>query len=162
MPENVDMDHRCFAGRGADRMNAKTLDAPAELAGRPAMAQAPSTDLSAADLTIEDFAALISDVTGQFDLLNATIGSSGAVKAEREFATIVAEVRILTAQVRQAADGIATAVKASGRISGEVATALAGIKEAVQHISGLIVKAAEAEVTKRASSQVVPLSSLSN
>jgi methyl-accepting chemotaxis protein len=143
-------------------MNAKTLDARAELAGRPAMAQAPSTDLSAADLTIEDFAALIGDVTGQLDLLDATIESARAAKVEREFAMIAAEVRILTAQVRQAADGIAAAVTASGRISPEVATALAGIKEAIQHINDLIANAAAAEVTNRVSSQVVPLPSLRN
>jgi methyl-accepting chemotaxis protein len=146
-------------------MNAKTLDDRPEPVSRPAIAQ--SADLgtrqpSAGDLTIEDFAVLIGDVTGQLDLLDATIELAGAAKVERELAVIAPEVRILTAQVRQAADRIAAAVKTSGRISQEVATALAGIKEAVQHIAGLIANAATAEMVSRASLEAIPPLSLRN
>lgn len=141
-------------------MNAKIRDA------RPAArrATAQSADLGArqsCDLGIEDFAVLIGDVTGQLDLLDATIESAGAAKVE--FALIAPEVRILAAQVRQAADRIAAAVTASGRVSHEVATAIVGIKEAVQHIGGLIANATSAEeMMSRDSSQAVPPRSLRN
>jgi hypothetical protein len=131
------------------------------------LTQTPSADLdacrsSAISLTIEDFAGLIGDVTGRLDLLDATIGSAGAANVEREFAIIAAEVRIFAAQVRKAADGMAAAVTASGRISGEVATALAGIKESIQHINDLIANAAAPDMTSHARSRVVPPPSLRN
>ena len=151
----------------ANRMNAKTLDDRAEPAAGSAMAQASSADpdagpLNVADLTMGGFAAVISDIIGQIDLLNATIESACAVEVEHEFATIAGEVRTLAGQVRQAADGIAAAVAASGSISGEVATALSGIKDAIQRINELMANAAAAEMTSGGSVQAVPLSRFCN
>ena len=138
-------------------MNAKTLDARAEPAGPPAMVETPPPDFgacrsSAADVTIDDFVALISDVTGQLDPAN--------VKCE--FAMIAAEFGILAAQIRQAADGITAAVTASGRISREVATALAGIRAAIQHINAPMASLAAPEMTSPGSLRPVPRPSLRN
>jgi methyl-accepting chemotaxis protein len=156
-----------FGWRGnANRMNAKTLDDRAEPAGS-AMAQAPSADpdagpLSVVDLTMGGFATVIGDIIGQIDLLNTTIESACAAEVEHEFAMIAGEVRTLAGQVRQAADGIAAAVAASGSISSEVATALSGIKDAIQRINELMANAAAAERMNGRSLQALPRSRFCN
>jgi methyl-accepting chemotaxis protein len=151
----------------ADRKDAKTLGDRAEPAAERATAQASSADLGArlltvADLTLEGFAAIIGDITGQIDLLNATIESAHAVEVEHEFAIIAGEVRTLAGEIRQAADAIAAAVTASGSISGEVAAALTGIKDAIQHINELMANAAAADMVARHASQPLSLHRLCN
>jgi methyl-accepting chemotaxis protein len=147
----------------ADRMKVKSLADRAEPAAGPATAEASSADLEArssrvVDLTMERFAAVIDDITGQIGLLNATIESACAVEAEHEFAMIAGEVRTLAGQVRQAADSIALAVTASGSVSGEVANALAGIKDAIHRINELMASAAAADIMSYRSLQAAPLS----
>jgi methyl-accepting chemotaxis protein len=94
---------------------------------------------SVAAQTIEGFTSLIGDITGQIDLLNATIESACA--CEGEFAVVAGEVRTLAAQVRLAADAIATAVAGSDGISSEVAAALEGIRHAIHRINMLMADA---------------------
>jgi methyl-accepting chemotaxis protein len=165
--QSADLGTSMFGRRGnANRMNAKTLDDRAEPAGS-AMAQAPSADpdagpLSVVGLTMGGFATVIGDIIGQIDLLNTTIESACAVEVEHEFAMIAGEVRTVAGQVRQAADGIAAAVGAPGSISSEVATALAGIKDAIQRINELMANAAPAEMMSGRSSQAVPRSRFCN
>jgi methyl-accepting chemotaxis protein len=128
--------------RNVDRANVDALRDMSEPAAGQAVMQTPSVDLqapqlSAAAQTIEGFVSLIGDITGQIDLLNATIESACA--CEGEFAVIAGEVRTLAAQVRQAADAIAIA--ASNGISGEVSAALEGIKGAIHRINVLMAEA---------------------
>src|SRR6266436_2777631 len=135
--------------RNADRANT-TLGDMSEPATGETMAQAPSADvqvrqLSAAAQTIEGFASLIGDITGQIDLLNATIESACA--CEGEFAAIADEVRNLAGEVRQAADAIA----ASNGISSEVGAALEDIKDAIRRINALMADAAAPEWMSRQS-----------
>jgi methyl-accepting chemotaxis protein len=126
--------------RNADRAYAITL-----LDREPVAAQmTPAADieirqLSVAARTIEGFASLIGDITEQIDLLNATIESACA--CEGEFAVVAGEVRTLAAQVRLAADAIATAVAGSDGISSEVAAALEGIRHAIHRINTLMADA---------------------
>jgi methyl-accepting chemotaxis protein len=94
---------------------------------------------SVAAQTIEGFTSLIGDITGQIGLLNATIESACA--CEGEFAVVAGEVRTLAAQVRLAADAIATAVAGSDGISSEVAAALEGIRHAIHRINMLMADA---------------------
>ena len=157
-----------FGWQGSpDRKNAKALDDMAEPAAERATAQVSSADLGArllavADLTMESFGAIIADITSQIDLLNATIESTHAVEVQGEFAMIAGEVRILASEIRQAADAVAAAMTASGSISGEVAAALTGIKDAIQHINELMVSAAAADMVTRHAFQPLPLSRLCN
>ncbi len=139
--------------RNADRANT-TLGDMSEPATGETIAQAPSADvqvrqLSAAAQTIEGFASLIGDITGQIDLLNATIESACA--CEGEFAAIAGEVRNLAGEVRQAADAIAAAIAASNGISSEVGAALEGIKDAIRRINALMADAAAPEWMSRQS-----------
>src|SRR5882762_6692704 len=112
--------------RNADRAYAITLrDSEPVAAEMTPAADLEIRQLSAAAQTIEGFASLIGDITGQIDLLNATIESACA--CEGEFAAIADEVRNLAGEVRQAADAIA----ASNGISSEVGAALEDIKDAI-------------------------------
>jgi len=118
----------------------------------PPSAEAQANDVqvrqfSAATQTTEGFASLIGDITGQIDLLNATIES--VCDHEGEFAMIAGEVRTLAGQVRQAA----AAVAATNGISGEVSAALEGIRDAIHRISALMAAASAAELMSRHSPQ---------
>jgi methyl-accepting chemotaxis protein len=133
----------------ADRVNAKMFDDTGEYGAGSAIAQQPSADLSAEHLTIEDFVTVIGEIVNQLDLLNATVGLAGAVEIDLEFTMIADEVRILAREIRLAAVGVAAAVTASGTISGEVAAALTGIKNTVQHINELMANAAATDIATR-------------
>jgi methyl-accepting chemotaxis protein len=135
-----------------DRAKVSAPHGVSEMTPRQTMTAMESCDvracqLSAAAETIEGFANLIGDITGQIDQLNATIES--ACTCDGEFSTIAGEVRILAVQVRQATDVIATAVATSNCISGDVAAALEGIKDAICRINALMAGAAEAELIGR-------------
>jgi methyl-accepting chemotaxis protein len=138
--------------RNFDRANIDALRDMSEPVAGQTVTQTPCVDLQARQLsakaqTVEGFASLIGDITGQIELLNATIESACA--CEGEFAVIAGEVRTLAAQVRQAADTIALAVAASNGISGEVSAALVGIKGAIHRINVLMAEATAAESMSR-------------
>lgn len=124
----------------ADRAYVITLrdSEPAATKTTPA-ADLEIRQLSIAAQTIEGFASLIGDITGQIDLLNATIEAVCA--CEGEFAIVAGEVRTLAAQVRLAADAIAAAVAGSDEISSEVAAALEDIRHAIHRITTLMADA---------------------
>jgi methyl-accepting chemotaxis protein len=150
--------------RNAVRANAKMLRDMEPAAGQTIM-QTPSTDLQVRQLSvaahrIEGFASLIGDITGQIDLLNATIESACA--CEGEFAVVASEVRMLAADVRLAADAIATAVAASNGVSGEVAAALEGIRYTIRRINRLIADAIAAQSMNRQSKRSPPPSRYRN
>jgi methyl-accepting chemotaxis protein len=136
----------------ADRANGDMLRNRAErMAGR-AVARTPLADehprrLNAAAQTAEGFGTLIGEIAGQIDLLGASIESACAGKVGREFAMISEEVRTLAGEVRQAADGIAAAVVASGGVSREVTAALEGIKDAIRRIAELMANGDDAAST---------------
>jgi methyl-accepting chemotaxis protein len=135
--------------RSHDRANMAALRDVSEPAARQTMTPTRSCDMQARQLsavaqTIEGFASLIGDITGQIDQLNATIES--ACTCEGEFSAIAGEVRTLVGQVRQSADAIATAVAASNGISSGVVAALEGIKDAIHRINALMADAAAAEL----------------
>ena len=126
--------------RNAERAYAITLrDSEPVAAEMTPAADLEIRQLSVAAQTIEGFASLIGDITGQIDLLNATIESVCA--CEGEFAVVAGEVRTLAAEVRLAADAIATAVAGSDGISSEVAAALGGIRHAIHRINMLMADA---------------------
>jgi methyl-accepting chemotaxis protein len=122
--------------RNAERAYAITLrDSEPVAAEMTPAADLEIRQLSVAAQTIEGFASLIGDITGQIDLLNATIESVCA--CEGEFGVVASEVRTLAAEVRLAADAIA----GSGGISSEVAAALGGIRHAIHRINMLMADA---------------------
>jgi methyl-accepting chemotaxis protein len=122
--------------RNADRAYAITLrDSEPVAAEMTPAADLEIRQLSVAAQTIEGFASLIGDITGQIDLLNTTIESVCA--CEGEFGVVASEVRTLAAEVRLAADAIA----GSGGISREVAAALGGIRHAIHRINMLMADA---------------------
>jgi len=122
--------------RNAERAYAITLrDSEPVAAEMTPAADLEIRQLSVAAQTIEGFASLIGDITGQIDLLNATIESVCA--CEGEFGVVASEVRTLAAEMRLAADAIA----GSGGISSEVAAALGGIRHAIHRINMLMADA---------------------
>jgi methyl-accepting chemotaxis protein len=122
--------------RNADRAYAITLrDSEPVAAEMTPAADLEIRQLSVAAQTIEGFASLIGDITGQIDLLNTTIESVCA--CEGEFGVVASEVRTLAAEMRLAADAIA----GSGGISSEVAAALGGIRHAIHRINMLMADA---------------------
>jgi methyl-accepting chemotaxis protein len=124
--------------RNADRAYAITLGENEPMAAKMTLAaDLEIQQLSVAAQTIEGFASLIGDITDQIDLLNATIES--ACTCEGEFGVVAGEVRTFAAQVRLAADAIATA--GSDGISSEVAAALEGIRHAIHRINMLMADA---------------------
>jgi methyl-accepting chemotaxis protein len=129
-------------------MKPKTFDAGAAPAKGAAVARASLEDFdpgpfSAADLTMGEFAGVIGDLTRQFDQLNVAVESARAHENAHDLAMIADEVRILAREIRRAADGIASAaMDSAGFVSGNVVVALAGIKDAIQRISELMVNAA--------------------
>jgi methyl-accepting chemotaxis protein len=122
--------------RNAERAYAITLrDSEPVAAEMTPAADLEIRQLSVAAQTIEGFASLIGDITGQIDLLNTTIESVCA--CEGEFGVVASEVRTLAAEMRLAADAIA----GSGGISSEVAAALGGIRHAIHRINMLMADA---------------------
>jgi methyl-accepting chemotaxis protein len=122
--------------RNAERAYAITLrDSEPVAAEMTPAADLEIRQLSVAAQTIEGFASLIGDITGQIDLLNATIESVCA--CEGEFGVVASEVRTLAAEMRLAADAIA----GSDGISSEVAAALGGIRHAIHRINMLMADA---------------------
>jgi methyl-accepting chemotaxis protein len=147
--------------RNADRANVIRLSDMKPAAAKTMPVPEPEIrELSVAAQTIDGFASLIGDITGQIDLLNATIETACA--CEGEFAVVAGEVRTLAAQVRLAADAIATAVAGSDGISSEVAAALKGMRYAIHRINVLMADAIAAPSVSGQSQRLSPLSRYRN
>ncbi|MFX6027884.1 methyl-accepting chemotaxis protein, partial [Acinetobacter baumannii] len=78
---------------------------------------------------------LINNITGQINLLalNATIESARAGEDGRCFAVVASEVKSLANQAKQATDKIGAEIGSLNGISGDVVTALASIKTAINN-----------------------------
>ena len=91
---------------------------------------------------------LINNIAGQINLLalNATIEAARAGEAGRGFAVVANEVKNLADQAKQATDEIAKEIDGIWTVSGDVAAALAAIKEAIDLVSTFVVSTSAAIV----------------
>lgn len=79
---------------------------------------------------------LIGNITSQINLLalNATIESARAGESGRGFAVVASEVKNLANQAKQATDKITDEIAGLNGVSGDVVSALAGIKRAIEDV----------------------------
>jgi methyl-accepting chemotaxis protein len=80
---------------------------------------------------------LIGNITSQINLLalNATIESARAGEAGRGFAVVASEVKGLAGQAKHATDKITTEIEGLNLVSGDVVSALAAIRSAIEDVS---------------------------
>ena len=109
-------------------------------------ANAQAERLDQAAKAMEGIVGLIGDITGQINLLalNATIESARAGEAGRGFAVVAGEVKNLAGQAKQATDRITAEIASMNEIAGGVVNALAGINEAIGHVSEYVASTAAA------------------
>jgi methyl-accepting chemotaxis protein len=114
--------------------------------GQVNTANAQAERLDQAAKAMEGIVGLIGDITGQINLLalNATIESARAGEAGRGFAVVAGEVKNLAGQAKQATDRITAEIASMNEIAGGVVTALAGINEAIGHVSEYVASTAAA------------------
>ncbi|WP_398471592.1 PAS domain-containing protein [Tardiphaga sp.] len=79
---------------------------------------------------------LIGNITSQINLLalNATIESARAGESGRGFAVVASEVKNLANQAKQATDKITDEIAGLNGVSGDVVSALSGIKRAIEDV----------------------------
>jgi methyl-accepting chemotaxis protein len=111
-----------------------------------ASADAQAQRLTEAALAMSGIVELINNITGQINLLalNATIESARAGEAGRGFAVVASEVKSLANQAKQATDKIGAEIGSLNGISGDVVTALASIKTAINNVSEYVTSTAAA------------------
>ncbi|MET4477336.1 PAS domain-containing methyl-accepting chemotaxis protein [Bradyrhizobium sp. F1.13.3] len=111
-----------------------------------AAADAQAQRLTEAALAMSGIVELINNITGQINLLalNATIESARAGEAGRGFAVVASEVKSLANQAKQATDKIGAEIGSLNGISGDVVTALASIKTAINNVSEYVTSTAAA------------------
>jgi methyl-accepting chemotaxis protein len=111
-----------------------------------AAADSQAQRLTEAALAMSGIVELINNITGQINLLalNATIESARAGEAGRGFAVVASEVKSLANQAKQATDKIGAEIASLNGISGDVVTALASIKTAINNVSEYVTSTAAA------------------
>ncbi|MCG2639067.1 histidine kinase [Bradyrhizobium sp. CCBAU 11434] len=111
-----------------------------------ATADAQAQRLTEAAQAMSGIVELINNITGQINLLalNATIESARAGEAGRGFAVVASEVKSLANQAKQATDKIGAEIGSLNGISGDVVTALASIKTAINNVSEYVTSTAAA------------------
>jgi methyl-accepting chemotaxis protein len=111
-----------------------------------ASADSQAQRLTEAALAMSGIVELINNITGQINLLalNATIESARAGEAGRGFAVVASEVKSLANQAKQATDKIGAEIASLNGISGDVVTALASIKTAINNVSEYVTSTAAA------------------
>ncbi|MBR1091502.1 PAS domain-containing methyl-accepting chemotaxis protein [Bradyrhizobium manausense] len=109
-------------------------------------ADAQAQRLTEAAQAMSGIVELINNITGQINLLalNATIESARAGEAGRGFAVVASEVKSLANQAKQATDKIGAEIGSLNGISGDVVTALASIKTAINNVSEYVTSTAAA------------------
>jgi len=100
--------------------------------------------LAAAAEAMSGIVDLIGSIAGQINLLalNATIESARAGEAGRGFAVVASEVKTLAGQAKQATDRIGNEIESMNSISADVASALRGIKDAIETVSHYVTSTA--------------------
>ena len=111
-----------------------------------AAADSQAQRLTEAALAMSGIVELINNITGQINLLalNATIEAARAGEAGRGFAVVASEVKSLANQAKQATDKIGAEIASLNGISGDVVTALASIKTAINNVSEYVTSTAAA------------------
>ncbi|MCK1406693.1 PAS domain-containing methyl-accepting chemotaxis protein [Bradyrhizobium sp. 76] len=124
----------------------KSRDTAMSAVDQVAAADAQAQRLTEAALAMSGIVELINNITGQINLLalNATIESARAGEAGRGFAVVASEVKSLANQAKQATDKIGAAIGSLNGISGDVVTALASIKTAINNVSEYVTSTAAA------------------
>jgi methyl-accepting chemotaxis protein len=132
--------------RAIARAMAQSRDTASAAVGHVEAAGGQAQRLAAAAQAMRGIVALIDDITGQINLLalNATIESARAGEAGRGFAVVAQEVKSLANQAKQATDKIGDEIMGLNAISGDVVTALATIRDAIQAVNGFVGSTADA------------------
>ncbi len=145
-----------FVAAGSEELNAsvreiseamtKSRDTAMSAVDQVAAADAQAQRLTEAALAMSGIVELINNITGQINLLalNATIESARAGEAGRGFAVVASEVKSLANQAKQATDKIGAEIGSLNGISGDVVTALASIKTAINNVSEYVTSTAAA------------------
>src|SRR3569833_108276 len=141
---------------GAEELNAsvreiseamvKSRDTALNAVDKVSAADSQARRLTEAAKAMSGILELIGNITGQINLLavNATIESARAGAAGRGFAVVASEVKSLANQAKQATDKIGMEIESLNGISGDVVTALASIKRAIQDVSEYVTTTAAA------------------
>jgi methyl-accepting chemotaxis protein len=141
---------------GAEELNAsvreiseamtKSRETALSAVERVASADTEAQRLAAAAQSMSGIVELINNITGQINLLalNATIESARAGEAGRGFAVVASEVKSLANQAKQATDKIGAEIGSLNAISGDVASALTAIKQAISDVSEYVTSTAAA------------------
>ena len=124
----------------------KSRETASSAVDQVAAADAQAQRLTEAALAMSGIVELINNITGQINLLalNATIESARAGEAGRGFAVVASEVKSLANQAKQATDKIGAEIGSLNGISGDVVTALASIKTAINNVSEYVTSTAAA------------------
>jgi methyl-accepting chemotaxis protein len=141
---------------GAEELNAsvreiseamtKSRETALSAVERVTSADTEAQRLAAAAQSMSGIVELINNITGQINLLalNATIESARAGEAGRGFAVVASEVKSLANQAKQATDKIGAEIGSLNAISGDVASALTAIKQAISDVSEYVTSTAAA------------------
>src|SRR3954467_1589839 len=124
----------------------KSRDTAMSAVDQVAAADAQAQRLTEAALAMTGIVELINTICGQITLLalNTTIESARAGEAGRGFAVVASEVKSLANQAKQATDKIGAEIGSLNGISGDVVTALASIKTAINNVSEYVTSTAAA------------------
>jgi methyl-accepting chemotaxis protein len=124
----------------------KSRDTAMSAVDQVSAADAQAQRLTEAARAMSGIVEMINNITGQINLLalNATIESARAGEAGRGFAVVASEVKSLANQAKQATDKIGQEIGSLNGISGDVVSALASIKTAINNVNEYVTSTAVA------------------
>jgi methyl-accepting chemotaxis protein len=141
---------------GAEELNAsvreiatsmvKSKDTADDAAQRVTAADQSTQRLAEATQAMGGIIEMINNITSQINLLalNATIESARAGEAGKGFAVVANEVKNLAGQARNATEQISKEIDGMRNISGDVVTALQGIKDGIESVREYVTSTAAA------------------